>query len=263
MEFRASSGLNADVERNGAVVGDSGSQNFSGSYSVTVNTGTAVSWRVGLELEAFNFTPSAGLYLPDSVGSVTLPLGINWQMDDRWNLSVSTKPGIYSDFKDLALEDFNAPVLTVLSYQWTDRLIIGAAVVVNGRNSTLPVIGGLGLRWQMADRWTLSLFFPKPRLEFAPNEHWRLWLGGEFRSGAYHLAEDFGTSLGNPQLNSQFLEYREIRGGIGAERRLGDHWRLSLEAGWLLSRRWDFDRINLTYDGNGAAYGQAAVNYRF
>lgn len=263
VEIGGGSGFSADIERNGVVVGDGGSQNVFGSYSINVVTGTPVNWQVGLELDIFTFNPSAGIFIPDTAGSFTLPLGLSWQIADRWNLAVSTKPGVYSDFKDLDLEDFNAPVLTYLTYQWTDRLVVGAALVVNGRNAGLPVIGGVGLRWQMTDRWTLSLLFPKPRVEFTPNAQWRLWFGGEFRNGAYHLADDFGTNTGNPQLNGQIMEYREIRGGLGVERRLGEHWRVTLDAGWLLNRRWDFDRVNLTYDGNGAAYGQLTVNYRF
>jgi len=263
LDWGGSYGQTSDLELNGTEQGESGSLNAFASYRLRLDTGTPVSWEVGPEFDVFTFNPSPGVFIPDRAGSMAMALVVNWRMAEKWHLSVTARPGVYSDFTNLDLEDFNTPVLSVLTYQWNDRLTLGAALSINARNRALPLIGGVGLRWQMSERWALSLLFPRPRLEVAPNPQWRLWVGGEFKSGAYHLSENFGTRLGAPQLDSEFMEYREIRAGVGAEYQLGEHWRFRVDAGWLLDRRWDFDAVDMTYDGKGAAYGQLAVNYRF
>jgi hypothetical protein len=81
--------------------------------------------------------------------------------------------------------------------------------------------------------------------------------------GAYHLNPNFGRDRGLPALDDQQITYREIRTGVGARWGGPNGFYASLEGGWMIDRRFVLNDVRLQFNGDGAAYGQLAIGYRY
>jgi hypothetical protein len=169
------------------------------------------------------------------------------------------RPGLYTDFEDISGGDFNVPVTVAVGYEVNPDLQVLFAVNVDLRRE-FPVVGGPGVIWRFADGWRLSLLIPRPQIEFTASESVTLFAGGELRATAIRVAEDFGTTVGNPVLNDDQVTYRELRVGGGVRWDLNRLFRLTVEGGYALDRRFEFDRGNVLLNGDGAPYFTVGVS---
>ena len=224
--------------------------------------GETHSWRAGLEWDRTGFGLPSGAPLPNTLHALSLNLGHTWQMNDQWSLRTDLRPGVYSDLEDVDGGDFNVPFTVGVSYRQSDTLTWVAAASVDARRD-VPVFGGVGVRWQFAENWTLSLILPRPAIEYRASEQVTVFAGGELVGGAYRVAEDLGSRTGRPELNDQMLSYREIRVGAGMRARIAENVRLVAQAGWAIDRRFVFDEANLLINGKGAAYVSAGLSASF
>jgi len=212
----------------------------------------------GLDWRGSIFDTPAAAPVPHDVQSLALKLGHEWQFREGWILRLEADPGIYSDFEDLSSDDFNAPFAFRLAYSPSSNLTWVAGINVDWRSGT-PVIGGPGVRWRFAPDWTLSLIMPRPRIEYSPNRAVTFFAGGELKSGSWRVAEDFGRRVAEPALDNEIIDYREIRAGAGARLRFGKNWTATLDGGWVIDRRFNYDREDLLLNGDGAPYLQLGL----
>lgn len=210
-------------------------------------------WSVGLWWERFGFGVPVGSPVPNTVQTLALDLGNSWQFADRWTLRTSLRPGLQSDFEDISATDLNATALLALAFIQSTNLTWIAAVTVDPRRD-LPVIGGLGVRWRIAEDWTLSAVLPKPTLEYQLGAGWTAYAGGELVGGAWRVGDSFGTRTGRPALNDQTVTFREIRVGAGLDRRWAKQLAAGIEVGWMMDRRFVYNKANLQLNGDGAPY---------
>lgn len=216
------------------------------------------SWRAGLAWERFSFGTPAGAPLPNTLQTVAVGLGNTWHVADRWILQFEAEPGIYSDFEDISIEDFNAPIVARAIYSPNRNLQWVFALVGNFR-SEFPVVGGVGVRWKFADRWTLSLAIPKPVIEYQPTDALMLFAGAEFNGNTFRVAEDFGSRRGRPALNDEDVSYRDVRVGAGVQYTFSKKLIGIVEGGWMIDRRFVFDDQDLQLNGDGAAFFKIAI----
>jgi hypothetical protein len=245
-----------------AALGDFGSQFSRVGYRGTFNAAADVSWGIGGEYVRWDFDRPAGAPLPSSLQAVSLPISAKWKINDRWQLFGELAPGLYSDFVTVRSEDFNAPFLGGVGYSFNRDLQVFLVVSVDGRRD-VPVVGGPGVRWRFAEDWTLLLTLPRPRIEYRFSDTWMFHLGGELSGGAFHLNPRFGTDRGVPALDNQFVNYREIRAGAGVRWGGEEGLNVSVEAGWMIDRRFVLDDLRQQYNGDGALYGRLSLNYRY
>ena len=252
----------ARVSAGTARLGDTDTFSTSMLYSWQQRASDKYSWSVGLRWERFGFGVSAGAPIPNTVQTLAVDLGNNWEFADRWTLRTSLRPGLQSDFEDISTSDLNATALLALSYVQSTNLTWIAAVTVDPRRD-LPVIGGLGLRWRISEDWTLSAVLPKPAVEYQLGSGWTAYAGGELVGGAWRVSETFGTRSGKPALNDQTVTFREIRAGVGLSRRWTQQLTAGIEAGWVVDRRFVYDKANLQLNGDGAPYLGLTFTGRF
>lgn len=219
-------------------------------------------WSTGIEWQRWSFGLPQGAAVPNSLQTVNATIGAQWNFADSWTARVELQPGVYSDFEDISGGDFNAPGKLGLIWKVNPTLQLVAQVGVDVRRSN-PVLGGIGARWQFADDWTLSLLLPRPQLEYRLVPSTTLFAGASILGGTFRVADDLGTRTGRPELNSQDLEYREIRIGAGVRTRLGDRVTLQAEGGWAVDRRFHYDDANLLLNGDGAPYVGASLSVAF
>ena len=252
----------ARVSAGTARLGDADAFSTSLRYSWQNRASDEYGWSVGLWWERFGFGVTAGTPIPNTVQTLALELGNNWEFADRWSLRTSLRPGLQSDFDDISASDLNATALFALAYVQSTNLTWIAAVTVDPRRD-IPAIGGLGVRWRFAENWTLSAVLPKPTVEYQLGSGWTTYAGGELVGGAWRVGESFGTRTGRPALNDQTITFREIRVGAGLSKLWTQNITVGIEAGWVIDRRFVYGKANLQLNGDGAPYVGITLSGRF
>jgi hypothetical protein len=257
LEFSHST--DAALNRGNTVLGDLDASWLRAGYSVRFDTSPSYSWSVGLQWDHARFDAPAGAPVPEDIYGLSVRLISNWRVNERWFVRSDLRPGLYTDFEDISGGDFNVPVTVAVGYEVNPDLQVLFAVNVDLRRE-FPVVGGPGVIWRFADGWRLSLLIPRPQIEFTASESVTLFAGGELRATAIRVAEDFGTTVGNPVLNDDQVTYRELRVGGGVRWDLNRLFRLTVEGGYALDRRFEFDRGNVLLNGDGAPYFTVGVS---
>ena len=257
LEFSHST--DAALNRGNTVLGDLDASWLRAGYSVRFDTSPSYSWSVGLQWDHARFDAPAGAPVPEDIYGLSVRLISNWRLNERWFVRSDLRPGLYTDFEDISGGDFNVPVTVAVGYEVNPDLQVLFAVNVDLRRE-FPVVGGPGVIWRFAEGWRLSLVIPRPQIEFTASESVTLFAGGELRATAIRVAEDFGTTVGNPVLNDDQVTYRELRVGGGVRWDLNRLFRLTVEGGYALDRRFEFDRGNVLLNGDGAPYFTVGVS---
>jgi hypothetical protein len=257
LEFSHST--DAALNRGNTVLGDLDASWLRAGYSVRFDTSPSYSWSVGLQWDHARFDAPAGAPVPEDIYGLSVRLISNWRVNERWFVRSDLRPGLYTDFEDISGGDFNVPVTVAVGYEVNPDLQVLFAVNVDLRRE-FPVVGGPGVIWRFADGWRLSLLIPRPQIEFTASESVTVFAGGELRATAIRVAEDFGTTVGNPVLNDDQVTYRELRVGGGVRWDLNRLFRLTVEGGYALDRRFEFDRGNVLLNGDGAPYFTVGVS---
>ncbi len=200
--------------------------------------------------------------IPESLTAIALKLGYSRPLNPQWSLRAEIDPGLYSDFEDISGDDFNAPIGLRVVYGASRELQWLFGLNVDLRSSN-PVIGGFGVRWQFASKWTLLFLIPQPRIEYAVSPTVRIFGGATLRGGTFRVADDYGGSRGRPELDDQDIDFREISAGIGIRWQLQPGLTLTAGGGWMIDRRFEFEKRNLLLNGDGAPTFQLALNGSF
>lgn len=229
------------------------------TYQSTIRQTDAWSWILGFDLQGTWFEAPAQAPIPEALYETSLRIGGTWTIGDDWSLQTLLSPGLYSDLEDVDGGDFNLPGLVLAFWQATERLQLIGGAGVNVRRD-LPVIPAIGGRWRFADDWTLLAVFPTPRIEYAASETVTAFAGAELVRTAYRVAEDFGDRFGRPELNGQDVSYNEWRVGAGLRWRISRAFGLSLDAGWMGEREFNFDDRDVDLESDGAPYVQFGVS---
>lgn len=220
------------------------------------------SWSIGGVGEQLRFAPAPGAPIPATLSSLALKLGYNRQFTPRWALSAQLAPGIYGRFDATGGLGLNAPfTLRVIAVRSRDlQWVFGASF---DPRSGHPLLGAAGVRWQLAPAWNLLLVAPSPRIEYMAGPALTLFAGGDLRTGAYQVGRRFGRERGRPELDNQFVDYRELSVTAGARWQVSPAVKVSAAAGWMLDRRFEFADRDLLLNGKGAPVFQLLVTGRF
>jgi hypothetical protein len=123
--------------------------------------------------------------------------------------------------------------------------------------SLLPV---LGVRWQMAPQWKLELGFPHTALTWQATDSLALRADVSFQGGSYRVrSAPLGGSAGADTL----LDYREVHAGAGLDYNLGPAITLSVDAGQVIYRRFDYHKLHYDLKGDSAGCLKVALNRQF
>lgn len=252
----------SDISEGTQLLGEFGAFQSRASLIRTVEVASDSRWLFGAGWQRFWFSRPDGSAIPESLTALAAKIGYNRELSPQWSLRAEIDPGLYSDLEDLSAEDFNAPAGLRFIYAASRELQWFFALNLDLRSDN-PVLGGPGLRWVFAPKWTLLLLIPAPRIEYAATSDLTLFAGANLRGGSFRVAEDFGRRHGRPQLDDQNVSYRELGAGIGARWKLSPTLTLSAGAGWVFDRRFEFDDRDLLLNGDGAVSFQLTLNGTF
>ncbi|GIL00066.1 MAG: hypothetical protein BroJett029_42740 [Alphaproteobacteria bacterium] len=199
--------------------------------------------------------------LPDQLDEVTLSLGLQHRASPQWSLGAYLRPGFYGDTLDT--DGFNAPLLATAMYHASRDLswIFGFSANAASDNPFIPIAG---VRWQFAPEWTLNIGFPRAGIAWKSSEAVTWHLGATVQGGAYYVGEDFGAPTpATGRLARTWLEYREIRTGLGAEVALSAGVTLAADIGVAVDQRFDYFDRGYKLKGETPLFLRLAIQGRF
>lgn len=220
--------------------------------------------RLGAAWERFGFGFASGVQLEDTLQSVSAVVGFDTQFSDSILFRIEAQPGLYGTADDLDGETFNVPFIIGGTYLYSSDLqfVLGASVNFNRQ---FPVFPGLGVRWRAGSQWVVNAVLPTPRIEFQYSPTAMFYLGANLKGSTFRVDQNFGTrQAGDFRLNNAWIDYTEVRVGLGAELSLSPEVKLSFEGGYVPYREFDYHRTPVRYHHeDGAAYGSVAFRAAF
>ncbi|MEP6822184.1 MAG: DUF6268 family outer membrane beta-barrel protein [Chthoniobacterales bacterium] len=220
--------------------------------------------RLGAAWERFSFGFPSGVQLEDTLQSVSAVVGFDTQFSDSILFRIEAQPGLYGTGDDLDSETFNVPFLVGGTYLYSSDLqfVLGASVNFNRK---FPVIPGGGVRWRAGSQWVVNAVLPTPRIEFEYSPTAMFYVGANLKGSTFRVDQNFGTrQAGDFRLNNAWMDYTEVRVGLGTEIKLSPEVKLSFEGGYVPYREFDYHRTPVRYhQEDGAAYGSIAFHAAF
>ncbi len=252
----------AALERGGNL-GDVSVQNVSVSFSRDIRLGGITTLALGGAVSCNSIDADPGIPLPDRLGEVTLNAGIRRHFSRRLIAAVYARPGWYGDLEKFDGDAFTIPAIAMVSFIPSQSLAWRAGVSVSpfSENIVMPVVGA---QWKFAGNWMLNLGFPRLGVTWRARQLLALHGAVSFQGGNYRITKDPGQPApGAPSLNKTYVDYREIRAGIGAGYTVAGLIKLSAEAGVMIDRRFDFYDRGYELKGDPALYATFAAAWNF
>jgi hypothetical protein len=243
-----------DLSHDGGV-GDVAVQRFDFSFSGRRPWSDSVNLVYGFAYAGNELDHSPGSPLPENLRELSLNLGVTQKLSAKWSWSAFLRPGFYGDFEDIDGDSFNAPLLALAQYAPRRELAWMFGLSVNPF-SDHPVMPVAGVRWQFAPAWTFNLGFPQAGFVYVANPKLKLRAGVSFQGGSFRVTRNLGVPApGIDRLANTFLDYREVRAGLGADVGLGEKWSLALDAGAVTDRKFDYFERDYSLNGDAGWYG--------
>jgi hypothetical protein len=199
----------------------------------------------GVAVQWLEFDPPATSLVPSTLTAVAARLGWNHTTATPWTFRAEVDPGVYG------AGSFGAPVALRAIYASSRELQWAIGLNYDWRSGH-PLIGGVGVRWNFAPDWTLSLLLPAPRLEWTISPRLSLFAGATLQGGTFRVADNFGRTRGRPAFDGQTVDYREITLAAGLRWQVSPATTLHLGVGATTDRRFEFPDRDLLLNGDGA-----------
>ena len=258
--YNASAGARSNVSpfRNA----DVSEQNTHFQYVLSYASPEHAIIRFGMGYDRYDFGFAGPGLIPGALQSLNLVTGLDLKIRDVL-IRIEAQPGFYGDDRGFNAGDFNVPVILGASYLVSKDFQWIAGLYYNP-NASNPVLGGLGFRWKMADRWVLNFVPPNPRIEFKATDDLTLYAGGQILSSTFRVNKNFGRIPGARNYSNALVDYTEVRAGAGASWKLGGKGSLALEAGYMAYRDFDYHKVGDNFQTkSGSVYGQVGVKVGF
>lgn len=216
--------------------------------------------RLGVAYDRYDFGFTGPGFIPGALQSVNLVAGVDLKIRDIL-IRLEAQPGFYGDDVGFNSSTFNIPVVLGFSYlvskdfQW----IGGVSFNPNASN---PVMGGVGFRWKMADRWVLNFVPPAPRLEYLASDDLTLYAGGQIINSTFRVNKDFGNIPG--YYTNALVDYTEVRAVPRLSWKVSPKGTFDVELGYMAYRDFDYHKIGDNFQTkSGAFYGQMGLRMAF
>lgn len=145
--------------------------------------------------------------------------------DEGWMGLAIVSPGLATDFKSVSSDDFAFSAIVVAGYQFSPRFTLSAAAFYAHSIGEDTVVPGIGVVWRPNDHWIVQLTPPIGAVGWSPSKDWT------FSLSAYPSGGAWGVDQAGQDRNIEAIQLEGWRAGLGVERRVGDHLRLSAQVG--------------------------------
>ena len=202
--------------------------------------------------------------IPNRLQAANFVVGLDTEFTDSFLIRIEAHPGWYGGGEDMYNRDtFRVPFIAGMTYVYSPSLqfTLGAGVNFEGK---YPVLPGGGVRWQITPQWVLDAVVPRPRLEFEATRNLTLYAGAVIKNDTFRVDEDFGARAGIRRLDNAYLNYTEVRTGLGIEWKATPEIAVALEGGYQPYREFDYQRVHVRYhEDGGQPYGTLGIHMAF
>jgi hypothetical protein len=224
----------------------------------------ATKFNYGLSWSGYAFSRFGPMAVPEKLQEISLALGATHRLNPQWLLIASVQPGLYGDLEGGSHEAFNAPVMFLATWRQSRELAWSFGLRADPF-ADKPVLPFVGVNWRFAPQWEFTIGFPRAGFSYEVSPALMLGLGLTVQGGSFHIADDprpVSIAVG-PRLDDTYLDYREIRVGLGADYRLNDTLSLAVEAGAITDQKFDYYERGYTLNGDTAAFFTIGLSGRF
>lgn len=252
--------------KHGTTSGESSVQHFDTSVAGRLALGESTFLGYGAAFALNRIESDDAVPLPKRLGELTFNAGITHRFSEQWRGTFATRPGYYGDFEKYTGRTLNIPAIALVTYTPREGITWLAGVSVNpfGEYKVMPVVS---MRWAFAEDWMLNLGFPRLGVTWQATKG--IALGANFtqQGGGYRVTKTPGgagaaQTVDPARLANTYVNYRELRAGLRAAFNITEKTVLSLEGGWMASRRFDYFDRDYTLKGKSAAYVTLALDAR-
>ena len=249
-----------DVERDG-VVGTVEASHY--GVSVSASLPAPDTWMLSSEFswKRHEFDLTGTIPLPDELDE----FGINFmamkdlshEIGEGWSAMAMLSPSFASDSSDFSGDSLSLFGMLAIgkevspNFSWN----VGIVGMTRGDMKVLPM---LGVHWSFAPDWSLDLGFPETGISYQVSEALRLSLKASFEGGTYYVSEAPAPGFGDT-----YLDYQEIRFGLGVDYQISDKLSIVVEGGMVIDRTFDYYEEDIEFEGESAAYGRLSLRYQF
>jgi hypothetical protein len=256
VETEVSFSSDEKVSRGSAALGSVEVRQFGFSFAGRQAWNDATSLVYGAAVNVHDLELSGTfLLLPEDLTEVSLNLGVQHRFNAQWSGAAYLRPGFYGDFEEgLNGDSFNAPLLVMAMFAQSKELAWSFGLNVNAF-SDHPVLPIAGVRWQFAPRWLFSVGFPRTGFAYECSDRLTLRAGASFSGGSFRVTRNLGTPApGVARLANTFLDYREVRVGLGLDYAFTERTSLALDVGAVTDRKFDYFDRDYRLDGDSGTF---------
>lgn len=255
---------NEDIARGSTVLGQLSVEQYGFSASGRHPWSEQTVLAYGVAFETYDFQSSFGLPLPKDLTEFSLNLGVQHRINAQWGAAVYLRPGFYGDLDEgLNSKSLNAPFLAMATFAQSKDLMWSFGLNVNAFSDN-PVLPIVGVRWKFAPDWTFSLGFPRSGFTWKFSDRLSFNTGASFSGGSFRLSQNLGVpATGIPRLANTFVDFREVRIGVGAEYAFTERSKLSVDVGAVTDRKIDYFDKNYRLDGDAGTFVSIAFKGGF
>jgi hypothetical protein len=217
-------------------------------------------FRAGVEYERFDFGGTDN-GLPDHLQTIHALLAYEYIFKDHAGAGVEIDPGPYFQ-NDITGDSIDVPWKVWVTFPLKKDKIF-AVIGAGGSMYSNPVAApGGGLIWLFTDHFRLEGVFPKPALVYNPNDDWEFRLAGNLFYESYRT-DDVITPAAKLQVHNAIVQYSEDRVGVQATYSHFKPFDITLDAGCMVRRYFDFFRAEAGAKTDPAPYVRLAAEAKF
>jgi hypothetical protein len=216
--------------------------------------------RVGAEYERFDFGGTDN-GLPDHLQTIHALLAYEYIVHDHAGAGIEIDPGPYFE-NDVTGDSIDVPWKVWVTFPLKKDKIF-AVIGAGGSIYSNPIVApGGGLIWLFTDHLRLEGVFPKPALVYNPSEDWEFRLAGNLFYESYRT-DDVITPARKLQVHNAIVQYSEDRVGVQATYSHFKPFDITLDAGCMVRRYFDFFRAEAGVKTDPAPYVRLAIEAKF
>ncbi len=205
-------------------------------------------FQLGANYDRFDFGGHATSFLPNTLQTFNIPIGLSYIMYDHVAFLVEVRPGFYFEH-EVTRGAIDIPFNTGGYVPLIAEKLYGVWGFGTSALRHYPVIPTVGLVWLVNDNLQVLAYVPEPKIVYTVHEGLSVWAGGELLGGSYKVDRN-----NDPKLNATIVDYSEYRAGVGLTYTPVKHWDVNLAAGYAFDRTFDFYRAGKSYTAEPAPY---------
>lgn len=193
---------------------------------------------VGRASYSYNNYDNVSSFFDNSLTGVNLNVLWRKKYDDKHAFAISCDLGAYSDFKDIAINDFRFRLASAYNIKRSERLTYGFGIAYMKQFTAHQIKPFVYIEYQISDKWMLSGLLPsRTKLTYKINDKLN-WVNELYAdTETYRLSEKTH--------NNSVVEVSGWHGLSGFNYTVGKHHRFTLGIGYSANQQMRyFDNVN-------------------